>query len=178
MSFSFHFVFSIFVKETEHFVPNVVWNPIRMLTTSVGVKLGIRHFFIEKFTLFDGMSFIFDVVGEKSWNFEFVESLNVAADRPIHNQKFTDIWVFVDCIEDCCSSLGSPVHGKEVFVVKELKDLSENEQGIVSDRLFFTFGLAVSRTVNGDHVKLLDKGHPNKVLMKKPSKILAGVAWA
>ena len=104
-----------------------------MLTTSVCVKLGIRHFFVEKFALFNGMSFIFDVVGEKSWNFEFVKSLNVTADRPIHDQKFTDTWVFIYCIEDGCSSLGSAVHGKEVFIVKELKDLSEDEQGVVSN---------------------------------------------
>ena len=104
-----------------------------MLTTSICVKLGIRHFFVEKFALFNGMSFIFDVVGEKSWNFEFVKSLNVTADRPIHDQKFTDTWVFIYCIEDGCSSLRSAVHGKEVFIVKELKDLSEDEQGVVSD---------------------------------------------
>ena len=104
-----------------------------MLTTSVGVKLSICHLFVEKFALFDGMSFVFDIISQESWNFEFVESLNIAADRPIHDQKFTDTWIFVDCIEDGCPSLGSTVHRKEVFIVKELKDLSEDEQGVVSD---------------------------------------------
>ena len=104
-----------------------------MLTTSVCVKLSICHFFVEKFALFDGVSFVLDIISQESWNFEFVKSLNVTADRPIHDQKFTDTWVFVYCIEDGCSSLGSTVHRKEVFVVKELKDLSEDEQGVVSD---------------------------------------------
>ena len=73
----------------------------------------------------------------------------------------------MNSIEDSGSSLRVTKHGKVSLVVKPLEDFLEHLQREGLDCFFASFGLAVSRTIDCNKVKLLNVGDPNQILMQQ-----------
>ena len=76
-------------------------------------------------------------------------------------------------VQDGSSSLRPSIHGKEVFVVKTLENLSEHLKRESPDCLLPALELTISRTIDGNNIELFREGDSDKVLVQNPGKILA-----
>ena len=112
------------------------------------------------------MSIILNVINEKSWNRELVESLDVSTDRSIHKEKLGQRGLFIDRIKNGCSSLRVAQH-REIWVVSEIgQDLFEHLQRESFNSLFTSLGSAIARTIDGNNEELLQIANSDKVLVK------------
>ena len=170
MRFSFHFV--LFREEIQHFFPDMIRDPIRMLRASVCIKFSLCKFFVQKLSLPNGMSIILNIIDQQGWQWKLSKSLNVATDRPIHHQKLSYFRIFMNCIENSRTSLGVTKHGKVSLVVQSLKDFLEHLQRESLDSLFTSFGFAIPWTIYGNKVKLFNIGDSNKILMQEVSILI------
>lgn len=55
-------IVSIFTEKTQHFIPYIIRHPISVLRITISIKLWISQLFIQKLSLPNWMSIIFNII--------------------------------------------------------------------------------------------------------------------